>query len=376
MIITDTQIFALQIPFKSQFSHHQAVQNTSESLLVALADDEGNTGYGECTPRLQITGETLEGTMAGLNMILDSWDGFELNTIHDVAWLLDGTEGLERAPSVRCALELALFDLLGKNTKQYVFDMMGELQTEMLYYTAVISGETPTVIESFARKAAADKVRQVRLKVGNDAKINHQNLVLIQEILGESVEIRVGANAAWTLDEAVEHIKGLAEAGVFHIEQPLSPGGREQWLALKKRIAAEVKICVDESVCTYEDAVWLATRQAVHGFNLKISKHGGLLPAFDVYEQAKENGLFCQLGCQEGETSILSAAGRTFAFLTGDMRSCEGSYGTLLLEEDLTAQPLQIGFQGIGSLSEIQRAYGLGVAVDLSFVDPYLVKIL
>ncbi|MCC6413960.1 MAG: hypothetical protein IT270_20090 [Saprospiraceae bacterium] len=374
MIITDTEVFFLKIPLKATFSHHLAVRNTSESLLVALADDEGNTGYGESTPRLYVTGETPEGTLAGLQMILEAFDGAEINTVADIAWLLDGTEGLDRAPSVRCALELALLDLLGKNKQQFVFDMLGEPQAEFLHYSIAINGETPQSIEPIARQIAANKVRQVKLKVGPDAVLNHQNLAMLREILGENVEIRVDANAAWDIDEAVEHIQGLAAAGVFFIEQPLPPGGRDQWLALKKRISPDVRICVDESVCTLEDASWLASRNAVHGFNLKISKHGGLLSTFDVYEEAKENGLFCQLGCQVGETSILSAAGRTFALLTGDMRACEGSYGTMLLEADLTPNPLQIGFQGIGTLDQLKRAYGLGVAVDLSIVDAFLVK--
>lgn len=374
MIITDTEVFSLKIPLKASFRRTLAAPDTSESLIVALADDEGNTGFGESAPRMDVTGETPEGTFAGLQMMLESFDGAEIGTVADIAWLLDGTEGLDRAPSVRCALELALLDLLGKNTKQFVFEMLGEPQTELVHYSFAISGETPEGIEPIARQIAANKVRQVKLKVGPDAVVNYQNLALLRGILGDNVEIMADAHASWNLDEAVEHINGLASAGVFFIEQPLPPGGRDQWLALKKRIAPEARICVDESVCTLEDAGWLASRNAVHGFNLKISKHGGLLSTFDVYEEAKENGLFCQVGCQVGETSILSAAGRTFALLTGDMRACEGSYGTMLLEKDLTANPLQIGFQGIGSLEQLKRAYGLGVAVDLSLVDAFLIK--
>ena len=48
-------------------------------------------------------------------------------------------------------------------------------------------------------------------------------------------------------------------------------------------------------------------------FNLRLSKCGGFIPTLRLAQFAKRHGLGYQLGCQVGETAILSAAGRHFA---------------------------------------------------------------
>jgi L-Ala-D/L-Glu epimerase len=372
MQLHDFKIFQLHIPFKSKFSHTLASRSTSESVLLVLADTQGNVGYGEATPRPYVTGESVSGTMQILLKVLNEMGSKHCDSIEDLDRLLKSVPGLERAPSARCALELALLDLLGKNLGRPVLPLLGVSKRENVFYSAVISSETSEKVEQIARQVAAMNVRQVKLKVGADREINRKNILVLREILGDDVEIRVDANAAWTFGEAVDHIGALVAEGVCYVEQPLPAGDRNIWLALQQRIPAEAQVYVDESVCTLDDASWMAERRAVSGFNLKISKHGGILPTLEVYRIAQEHGLFCQLGCHVGETSILSAAGRILAALAGNLRACEGSYGKLLMEHDLTDSPWQVGYQGIGAMADLLKATGLGVQVNLNLVEAYL----
>ncbi len=372
MLLHDFKIFQLHIPFKSTFSHSLASRSTSESVLLVLTDTLGNIGCGEATPRPYVTGESVSGTMQMLHKVLHEIELNYFDSVEDLDRLLKSIPGLERAPSARCALELALLDLLGKNLGQPVLPLLGVPQREKVYYTAVISSETSEKVQQIARQVVAMQVRQVKLKVGTDREINRKNIEVLREILGSEVEIRVDANAAWILDEAVDHISALVDMGIFYIEQPISASDRNSWLALQQRIPAEAQVYVDESVCTTEDASWLAENRAVSGFNLKISKHGGILPSLEVYRIAQEQGLFCQLGCHVGETSILSAAGRILAALAGNLRAFEGSYGLLLMEHDLTDSPWQVGYQGIGPVADLLKNPGLGVQVNLDLVETYL----
>lgn len=374
MQINDYQIFQLHIPFKLKFSHALATRSASESVLLALADTQGNQGFGEGTPRPYVTGESIASTMRVLRAVLEDLSLENIESVQDVDRLLNGYPALETAPSARCALELALLDLLGKNTRQPLLELLGIPQTENIYYSAVISSETPEKVAKIVQQVAAMHVRQVKLKVVSDRVVNRENIRVLREILGESVDIRVDANAAWNLDEAVSHINDLVEQGVFYIEQPLPAIDRDVWPALQQRLPASAKVYVDESVCSLEDARWLAERKAVSGFNLKVSKHGGILPTLEIHQMAQEHGLFCQLGCHVGETSILSAAGRIVAALTGDLRACEGSYGLLLMDQDLSATPLQLGYQGIGPVADLLKHPGLGVPVDLALVAAHLEK--
>ncbi len=76
---------------------------------------------------------------------------------------------------------------------------------------------------------------------------------------------------------------------------------------------------------------------------------------------AHRAGLGYQLGCQVGETGILSAAGRHFASSVGDIRYLEGSYDRFLVKERLTQEDLTFGY---GGHAKALQEPGLGIHID------------
>ncbi len=118
---------------------------------------------------------------------------------------------------------------------------------------------------------------------------------------------------------------------------------------------------LDESVCSLRDAE-LAIR---HGwcdlFNIRLSKCGGVIPSLRLVQLARQHGLGCQLGCQVGETAILSAAGRHFATSVGGLRYLEGSYDRYLVREWLSREDITIGW---GGRAPALVGCGLGVTIE------------
>jgi len=186
-----------------------------------------------------------------------------------------------------------------------------------------------------------------------------RRLRLLRQIVGNGVDIRVDANCAWTLAEARKMIEQMRFLGVSAVEQPLPAADIE---GLKKLTHdAGVNISADESLATVADAQFLAREKACSMFNIRISKCGGLFSSMRIADIARRNGIKCQLGCQVGETSILSAAGRHLALLWGDVEYVEGSYGTLLLKRDVAGRPVIFGLRGKGLPIE-----GPGLGIDVS----------
>ena len=68
-----------------------------------------------------------------------------------------------------------------------------------------------------------------------------------------------------------------------------------------------------------------------------------------------------QVGCQVGETGILSAAGRHFASSVANIRYLEGSYDRHLVRERLTTQDLTFGRRGQAPALTVP---GLGIDVE------------
>jgi muconate cycloisomerase len=122
-----------------------------------------------------------------------------------------------------------------------------------------------------------------------------------------------------------------------------------------------VPIMLDESLCGAIDAERAIAAQACDLFNIRLSKCGGFLPSLRLVQLARRHGLGCQLGCQVGETAILSAAGRHFASSVADLRYREGSYDRHLVREALGTRDITFGR---GGKAPALPGPGLGVEID------------
>jgi len=137
------------------------------------------------------------------------------------------------------------------------------------------------------------------------------------------------------------------------------------WLTAR----SPVPVIADESLVSAEDAQRLAAQRGCHLFNIRISKCGGLLNSARIAAIGRAAGIGCMLGAQVGETALLSAAGRQFGTRVPDVRFFEGSYGKLLLTEDIATAEITFGK---GGEAPALLGPGLGVDVDQRRLDAYV----
>src|SRR5207248_6143260 len=107
-----------------------------------------------------------------------------------------------------------------------------------------------------------------------------------------------------------------------------------------------VPIMLDESLCGMVDARRARDRATCDLFNLRLSKCGGFIPSLRLAQFAHQENLGYQLGCQVGETAILSAAGRHFASSVRGLRYLEGSYDRHLVYERLSKEDITFRRRG------------------------------
>lgn len=368
MRIKSWNIHKVQIPFIAAFNHHLAKRRVSSSIILEICTENGIRGYGECTPRQYVTGETLESAAYCLRSKLPEMRNISFSNFDEITTVLDlcFSSAKNRRLNARCAMELAFLDALGKEKRLSALHFVADDCREEIFYSGVLSASNPVKAENMLHKIAAIGFKQVKLKVGRDVEQNLENVRLAQAILGPEVEIRTDANAAWGFEEALENIHRFYQLGIQKIEQPLPVSDRKEYPRLMAHFDNEVDIIVDESVCTFEDAEWFVKNNGTCGFNLKIAKHGGLVNTMRIYDLATENGLSCQLGCHVGETSILTAAGMLFTGYAKQLTAIEGAYGQHLLENDITDKPLQFGRSGMLNPRPLLGKNGLGIDINFN----------
>ena len=206
------------------------------------------------------------------------------------AWV--GEDG--PAPA-RCALDLALHDRIGRLARRAALRGPGATRPPVLPTSYTISIGEPAEMAELARNAAAYPI--LKIKLGTDDDESRLSAVRAAR---PDARLRVDANAAWTPEEAVRHVKALEPLGLELIEQPVAKDDFEGMGFVQAHTS--LPVVADESVQTLADVERLAAA-GVRGINLKLMKVGGLAPALRILRRAKELDMQVLLGCMV-ETSL------------------------------------------------------------------------
>ena len=357
--------------FLSPIKHNLATHEGSDNIVLRVTTTDGVTGFGEGVPRVFVTGEVLSDSLSFLREILAP--AILARDFPSPRELVQGLANLyhhaqaQRHPAAFCALETALLDAAGQIWNMPVSELIGAKLRTTLEYSAVIPMLSLEKMGQLFQLVKGIGMRFIKLKVGTDSDL--ETLRLAREALGGEVDIRVDANSAWTASEAIAHLKEMAPYRISAVEQPVA---KADFAGLKQvSEALKIPVIADESLCNEDDARRLIDLKACRGFNIRLSKCGGLGTANRIRQMAEAAGVFCQLGCQVGETSILAAAGRHFAQTVPHLSYLEGSYAPYLLARDVVVNP--VVFHDGGMASELPGP-GLGIEVLTSALDELAVS--
>jgi muconate cycloisomerase len=369
MRITGFEVLIVEIPMRLAVEHTLAKRETARNVLVTARDETGRAGWGESCPRSYVTGETVETVREDLaERILPQFVGREFARMTDLSRELTGVlDGLRRDQQAAfCACELAVLDLAGKVFGVSAGSVLGPVLSTQVHYSGVIASEDAAGVEKYAGLMVQFGIKEVKVKVGAALEQNLEILRRARAVLGESVSLRVDANAAWSGPEAVRQLEVMSSFRLAGVEQPVDGQDLEGMKIVTA--AGLVPVVADESLASVADAEVLIRERACNIFNLRVSKCGGLLNSGRLYRMAKEAGLRCQLGAQVGETGFLSAAGRHVATRCADVIWLEGSYDSVLLEENITEPDITVGMEGLAPALDTP---GLGVEPVTERVDKY-----
>ena len=226
-------------------------------------------------------------------------------------------------------------------------------------YSAVVTAMPPWKQFVRAWTLRLYRFHQSKVKVGVAGIDDAASLKRIRRIVGEDFDLRIDANEAWSCEELEAKLEPLIPFGITSIEQPVPHEEVDGLAAIRPRIPTPVML--DESLCSISDAHRAIERGTCDLFNIRLSKCGGFINSLKLAAISHRAGLGYQLGCQVGETGILSAAGRHFATSVANILYLEGSYDRFLVKERLTIEDLTFG-RG-GHAPELTGP-GLGVDID------------
>lgn len=376
MRITGGKIYTLRIPFVEAFAHSQKNRRYSDSFVVRLVGEDGTVGYGEGAARPYVTGETVETAVDTIktelfpairesvyDRIKTETDPLESFRQIDESLSVGNFADKIKRNSARGAVELALIDCLLKSQKLPLGAILPPKRSVVTYSGVITAGTIEKAVQH-ARRFKLLGIRQMKIKIGDDESV--ARVAAVRQAVGEDVSLRVDANGAFDVRRAVKVLEQIAPDRIEAAEQPI-PRGSFRDLA-RVRENSPIPVMADESLVTFDDARKLIEFSACDLFNLRLSKCGGITGTLKLARLARQAGIRLQVGCQVGETAILSAAGRHVAAFLEDVDFVEGSYGNLLLTEDVSRDRINFGY---GGRAPVLRGSGFGIEVRDEILEKY-----
>jgi muconate cycloisomerase len=291
MKITALELFHISIPFAKPYklSKIYGTRYDAEAVVIKIHTDEGIVGLGEADPLNPFSDETPATVMVVIrDMVAPHLIG--QNPIHISALESHLDLMVHGNLLARGAVDMALFDIVGKAYNLPAHMLLGGLYQDKLPLLGPIGSGTPDEDATAIQQLIQEGYKTVMIKMGALPIADEiQRMIAAQEKFGDRIKIIVDANQGWTLAETLEFIDGISGSRPVLLEQPIE---RDDIEGLKRiRNYAPCPLSADEGVASIREAATLIREQAVDAFSIKISKNGGLSKAKRIAEMANAFGL-------------------------------------------------------------------------------------
>ncbi|HKE79501.1 MAG TPA: mandelate racemase/muconate lactonizing enzyme family protein [Solirubrobacteraceae bacterium] len=301
---------------------------TRELLLLRLRDSDGAVGWGEAAPL-----EPYDGVSAG--SVRHAFDAYEA-LLRDgdgspAADLLERCRVVADLPQALAAVDLALWDLAANREGKPVSALIADDPAPEVRVNATIPAEDRAQAAEQAAAAASAGYTCVKVKVGigDDAG----RVAAVRAAVGPEVELRLDANGAWEVEEAVAAIESLAPAGLELVEEPVH--GVQAMREVRDRVA--VRVAMDETAAQPGSL----TAKVADAVCLKVSRCGGISRLLAQAALVRQSGADVYLASTfDGPLGIAAAVHCAAALKT--TAAC--GLGTLgLFGDELTVLPVEHG---------------------------------
>ena len=349
MIINDLEFYSVAVPCDGQ-------PEPVRSVLVRLASDSRLEGWGEARLDWRPSGlprrrEILLSILAG-------------HSVFDIEELLE-LEGLDDT-SLRSALEMACWDLVGKAARQPLCHLFGGMYRGRIPLAVHLPEGPPGRVAQTARALAEQGFRDQVITSGARLEDDLAAVEAIGQSSLDRVQFALDAAAGYDMDSARQLCAELESYALKAVIDPLENQHLDQVASLRRQTS--VPLAVRRPIHSPADVLALIRCGAAENVVVDLQHVGGLLRSRQAAAVALAGGIQASLASPPtlgiGTAAMLQVAASTPAFSAPN----ESDYHRLAA--DLLQEPLEI----VDGMIAVPQAPGLGVEVDRAAVERYLVE--
>lgn len=363
MKISKLEFIPINIPYTHREVSSQVNRDGVSDVIVKATTDDGLAGWGEaCSGANLASVEEALRAMAPFVLGRSPWssEAIRADLWHKGIWMF-------RKPTASFAyagIDMALWDICGKASNQPLYNLFGGKVRESVDYFYYLARGSAESLVGQCREGVARGYRVFYLKVGLDIAAEYEMVRIVRETLGPERRLRLDANGAWTVNQAIRNLDLLDQFHIDFIEQPVMPDPVAGMQEVRAR--TRVAVCANEGMWTAEDAYQQITRRTADVYCFSPYWVGSLAQFQRLSRVAAMEGLqVCKH--THGEFGIAAAAAHHIVLTLSNI--VDGNQQTAqMMCDDVLKTPLPIAH---GPEWGVPEGAGLGIEVDEEKVRRY-----
>ena len=264
-------------------------------LIVEISTDDGHVGIGNAALSPQITKHVVDLHLKPLLISHDPWDVERLWQLMYRKTMAFGRKGIGMVAI--SAVDLALWDLIGKSAKQPVFRMLGgRTKNRIPVYASRLYGVELKELAAEASRYKSEGYQAMKLRFGwgpADGAQGMQNNVelvrTVRETVGSEIDVMADAYMGWTLDYAKRMLPLLEPFHLRWLEEPVIPDDIHGYAELKSY--GRIPIAGGEHEFTVYGFKELLEARALDYIQFDTNRVGGLTQARKIAALAEAHSV-------------------------------------------------------------------------------------
>jgi cis-L-3-hydroxyproline dehydratase len=256
-----------------------------DSTIVRIDTDAGLAGWGEMAPLGAFYDPSFAaGARAALAELAPSLIGADPLQTSALNRRMDHV--LKGHPYAKSAIDMACWDLVGKNAEQPLAEMLGGRFGDTVALYRSVPQAAPDRMAEQARKYVEAGYTRIQVKVGLDPDEDVARIEAVRDALPRDVVLFADANGGWNTHQARRFLRAT-RALDYYLEQPCDR--YEENLAL--RADCDRPLILDESIDSLVVLMRACADRLADGITIKLARVGGITKARLIRDTAVEMGI-------------------------------------------------------------------------------------
>jgi L-alanine-DL-glutamate epimerase-like enolase superfamily enzyme len=321
------------------------------SLLVRITTTAGPEGWGESGLAWRV-GE-LAARREALLAVLEGRSIYDIEELHTLEVLAP--------PGLRSAVEMAVWDVLGRVLRQPLCNLLGGYYRRRVPVSIRLAGQRPVRVAQIARELAEQGFHTQTLAASDRPEEDLKTLAEIRERVGSRVELRFDGGGRYDLETARDLAAGMEDHDLQFFLDPLNT--RELYPVASLGRQTSVPLAVWRAIHGLSDVLTAVRCNAAPFVMIDLEQVGGIVAARTCAAVAAAAGVVPVLGGRPSvgiaTAAMLHAAAATAAF------SASNELASGQLRDTVLSDPLEI----TDGMITVPQAFGLGVTVDRGKIE-------